>query len=390
MHQVLLPVSIMCLVILLLIFLLRRFNQPYLFAYIIAGVILGPQVTGIFSSATQTASLGELGILLLMFFLGIEINIPDKRNDLRVPIVAQLIRTILSLAFALIVGRLLQLSFESTLLIAILLVFNSTAVVSEFLRKNAELQTLTGKTALNILVLQDLLIGPVLTMFQFVGNNDRDPVKIGAASAGCLFIFLMLRAIRNRNLFQFFLIREIKDDHELQVFAGALICLGFALLASVAGLTPGIGSFIAGIYIGRTEAFNWLENTLRPFKVFFVALFFLSIGLSIDLAYFRNNYNYVILLTLLVLLINSLVSAVVFRSLGFRWQQSIYLGALLSQTGEFGILACSLAHELTIIDDTFFKGALAVTGLSLLCSTVWMAVVRKFIYTKQFRVQHQN
>ena len=387
MHQVLLSVSIMCVVILLLILLLRRYNQPYLFAYIIAGIILGPQVTGVFSSVEETVSLGDLGILLLMFFLGIEINIPDKRNDLRIPVVAQLIRTLVSLAFAFVIGKFLHWKFENSLLIAILLVFNSTAVVFEFLKKNGELQTFSGKIVLNILVLQDLLIGPVLTIFQFMSNDEPDPVRIAAATVGCLLIFLMLRAIRNKRFFQIGLLKQLKPDHELQVFAGAVICLGFALLASVVGLTPGVGSFIAGIYIGRAGMFNWLETTLRPFKVFFVALFFLSVGLSIDLSYIKTNYNYVALLTLMVLLINSLLSAVVFRILGFRLPQSIYLGALLSQTGEFGILACSLAHELKIIDDNFFKGALVLTGLSLLCSTMWMAVIRKFIYTKQLR-QH--
>ena len=390
MHQVLLSVSIMCLVILLLIFILRRFNQPYLVAYIVAGIILGPHVTGVFSSVEDTVSLGEIGIVLLMFFLGIEINIPDKRNDLRIPIIAQVIKTLLGLLFALVIGYSLHWSAGSTLLLFILLVFNSTAVVSEFLRKNGELYSSTGKTVLNILVLQDLMIGPVLTVFQFMGNDDLDFVRIAGAIAGCLIIFLMLRAIRNRNLFQLVLIKEMERDHELQVFAGALICLGFALLASVAGLTPGLGSFIAGIYIGRTRVFHWLENTLHPFKVFFVALFFVSIGLSMDLSYMRSNYQSVILITFLVLLINSLMSAIVFKMLGFAWSQSIYVGALLSQTGEFGILACSLAHQLKIIDDSFFKGAVAIMGLSLLCSTIWMAILRKFIYAKQLKFQLQN
>ena len=152
MHQVLLSVSIMCLVVLLLIFLLRRFNQPYLVAYIIAGIILGPYVTGVFPSATETAALGEIGIVLLMFFLGIEINVPDKRNDLKVPIIAQVIKSMLAFLFSLLIGLSLQWSSGSILLLTILLVFNSTAVVSEFLRRNRELHTPTGKTILNILV----------------------------------------------------------------------------------------------------------------------------------------------------------------------------------------------------------------------------------------------
>jgi K+:H+ antiporter len=385
MYPLLFAVSIMCLVILLLIFILRRFHQPYLIAYIIAGVILGPHVTGIFSSTGNIVSLGEIGILLLMFFLGIEINIPDKRNYLRIPVIAQAIKTILCLVISLFIGKWFHWKVGNIVLLTILFVFNSTAVVSEFLRKNRELQTFTGKIVLNMLLLQDIMIGPVLTFFQFLGNQKPHTFKIIAALTACLLIFLLLQAIRNRGLLQPAFVKEIQHDHELQVFAGAFICLGFALLASAAGLTPAIGSFIAGIYIGRTSTFHWLENALHPFKIFFVALFFMSIGLSLEMPYIISNYKNIIAFSFLVLLINSLLSAIVFKIIGVSWPQSMYVGALLSQTGELGILACSLAHELNIVDDNFFKDALAITGLSLLCSTIWMGILRRLIYIK-----HEN
>jgi CPA2 family monovalent cation:H+ antiporter-2 len=372
----------MCLVILLLLFILRRFHQPYLIAYIIAGIILGPHVTGIFSSTGNIISLGEIGILLLMFFLGIEINIPDKRNYLRIPLIAQAIKTILCMLVSVLIGKWLHWSVGNIVLLTILFVFNSTAVVSEFLRKNRELQTFTGRIVLNMLLLQDVMIGPVLTFFQFWGNHKPDPFKIFAALTACLLIFLLLRAIRNRGLLQAAFVKEMQYDHELQVFAGAFICLGFALLASAAGLTPAMGSFVAGIYIGRSNVFQWLENVLHPFKIFFVALFFMSIGLSLEMAYITSNYKHIIVLAFLVLVINSLLSAIVFKIIGISWSQSIYVGALLSQTGELGILACSLAHELNIVDDNFFKDALAITGLSLLCSTIWMAILRGFVLHK--------
>ena len=182
----------------------------------------------------------------------------------------------------------------------------------------------------------------------------------------------------------------MEKDHELQVFTGMFICLGFALLASFAGLTPPIGSFIAGIYIGRVHAFHWLENVLRPFKIFFVALFFVSVGLMLDLAYIRANYIFILAIGAVVLLINSLLTSIVFRCLKFSLKDSMYAGALLSQTGEFGVLACSLAYQLHIINYGLFKLALAITGLSLLLSTIWMTTLRKVIYYKQSNLWRQN
>ncbi len=379
MHDILFPVSVMCLLILLLIFLLKKLHQPYLIAYIVAGLLLGPQVTGIFADPDSIAVLGEIGVLLLMFFLGMEIEIPDKRSLLLRPVIAQGIKTVLSFAGALLAGILMHWKTGNILILTILLVFNSTAVVSEFLRKTGELYTPMGKIVLNILLLQDVMLAPVFTLFQFIGKPCTGLVTVIPSIGECILIFFLLRAIRNGNLFQWPVWKEMEQDHDLQVFTGAFICLGFALLASSAGLSGPIGSFAAGIYISRANAFHWLGNVLRPFKVFFVALFFVSVGLMLDVNYIKENYTIILAITILFMLINSLLSAIIFRLLGYSWQNSLSAGALLSQTGELGLLACSIAYRTGIINESFFKMTFAVTGLTLLFSTVWMMILRRLI-----------
>ena len=380
MHNLLFAISIMCLIILLLIVLLKKLNQPYLIAYVFAGIVLGPHVTGIFSEAEKISALGDVGILFLMFFLGIEINIPGNKTLLLKSFTAQSVRTLLSIIFSFLMGKWLGWSTGYIFLLATTLIFNSTAVVSEFLRKNHELSTQIGKTVLNILLLQDLMLAPALTFLQFLSKGKYDITKLLLSLIGCVLIFLLLRAIRNKNLAQLKFFKEMGTDHELQVFTAVAICLGFALISSLAGLTPAIGSFVAGVYIGRTSAFHWLENVLRPFKIFFVALFFLSVGLMLDLGYIMEHYPVIVTLTFGILLINGLLTVVVFGLMKFSWRDSMYAGTLLSQTGEFGLLACSLAHQLNIIDDNFFKSVLAVIGLSLLLSSILMTILKKSLF----------
>src|SRR5215217_7843574 len=100
MNNLVFPISMMCLVILLLIFLLKKFRQPYMIAYIIAGIILGPYASGLFANTEDTASLGEIGILLMMFFIGTEMEIPDRRSLLLKPVIAQAIKMLLCLLLA--------------------------------------------------------------------------------------------------------------------------------------------------------------------------------------------------------------------------------------------------------------------------------------------------
>jgi len=355
-------------------------------AYIIAGIILGPYASGLFANTEDTASLGEIGILLMMFFIGTEMEIPDRRSLLLKPVIAQAIKMLLCLLLAGAAGILLTWPLFNMLMLATLLLFNSTAVVSEYLTKNRELQTDLGRFILNILLLQDLTIAPILTMFQFIGHEKISVIKLIAAFTGCIIIGLLLRAARHRDLIRPAFLRSLKGDHELQVFLGGLLCLGFAVLAEVVGFSSAVGSFVAGLLIRRTPAFKWLEATMRPFKFFFIFLFFVSIGLRLDIPYITENALIVIAGTLLLLFINSLLSALTFRLLRYSWKQSIYGGALLSQTGEFGIVACSLAYNMRIVDAGTYKTAIAITELSLLFSTSWITITRQLFNKKQNRI----
>jgi len=379
MHDLISAIGVLCLVILLLIFLLKKFHQPYLIAYILAGVLLGRHSLHVLADGDEIQTLGSLGVLLLMFFLGMEIEVPDQKSLLLKPILAQGVKMTLSIMLSLVIGYFFHLNRGTILLLTILLAFNSTAIVSEALRPNRGLQTDMGKTLLNILLLQDILLAPVLTLFQFSGHHAIVVPQLLLSLAACVLIFLLLRSIRNRNFYQLPFLLEIEQDHELQVFAGACICLGFALLASVAGLSGPIGAFTAGLYIGRTYAFKWLETTLKPFKVFFTALFFVALGLMVDIPFIVANAYNIFGITLLILVVNSLLSAVVFRVLKYSWKTSLPAGALLSQTGEFSLIACTLAHKAGVIDADVFKGVISVIVLTLLLTTPWALAFRKFI-----------
>lgn len=386
MNGLLWSVSILCLTTLGMMFLLKKFNQPYLIAYIIVGIVLGPHISGVFTNPEQTETIGEIGILLLMFFLGMEINVPDNKSLLIKPVVAQLIKIILSIGCAFFVGYFAGLSMNSVVLIAILFVFNSTAVVSEFLNKHQILKTTFGIMVLNILIFQDLLLAPVLTLLKAWNKQEFHISNILFPVLLCGIIFFILKRIRNVQeirLPEFF--TSIEKDHDLQVFFGLFICLISGLVAEAAGMSSALGSFVAGVVVGRVKTFNWLEHSLVPFKVFFVTLFFVSIGLRLNIPYLFSNFSIILLGTFFVLLSNSVMSAVSFRLLKFGWKESWYGGALLSQTGEFGILALSLAYKSGLIEYSLYKSGLGITCMSLLLSTIWIAVLNSLMKRRLYK-----
>lgn len=378
-------VCILCMTTLGLMILLKKLNQPYLIAYLIAGILLGPYVLKLFTKPEEIEVVGEIGILLLMFFIGMEINIPNKKSLIIKPLLAQGIKILLSFVFAWFIGYLLKLDCKSIVLIGMLFTFNSTAVVVEFLKKHGTIHTAFGIVILNILLLQDLLLAPALTVLKFWNGDEFrywDFILPLAACAGIFFIFRKIRHLREIKTSYAF----IENDHDLQVFTGLFICLGFGLLAEVIGMSAALGSFIAGVIVGKMKAFHWLEHSLMPFKVFFVSLFFVSIGLRMDIPYVLSNYRLIVLGTLVVLISNSVMSSVFFRVLNFKWRDSLYGGALLSQTGEFGILALSIAYKTHIVEYELYKAGLGITCLSLLFSTVWISIGTIFKWRKNGNV----
>ncbi|SFT47212.1 transporter, CPA2 family [Chryseobacterium formosense] len=393
MNELLWSICLLSLIILGMIFLLKKYNQPYLIAYIIAGIIMGPYVLGVFSSPDEIEAVGEIGILLLMFFLGMEINVPDNRSLLIKPIIAQGLKIILSMLCALLVGYTIGLSANSIVMMTILFMFNSTAVVSEFLKKHNTLQTALGIVVLNMLIFQDLLLAPVLTVLKTWNKDGFNLTGILLPIALCVSFFYVIKKVRKaREITLPRTFATIEYDHDLQVFLGLLLCLGFGLIAEESGLSAALGSFIAGVIVGRVEVFNWLEHSLMPFKIFFVTLFFVSIGLRLDIEFLFENYTVIFLGTLFVLVSNSVMSAIIFRFLKHNWKESWYGGALLSQTGEFGILALSVAYKTGIIEYGLYKQGLGITCLSLLFSTIWIAILNiilKKIPSQEYTVENK-
>lgn len=376
MNSVLLTISLACLVILLLIFILKRIGQPYLIAYMIAGILLRPVTSSLMPVNMQTEQVGQLGLLFLMFFLGIEMKIPDHRSLLIKPVIAQAIKVLLSVGFAFLLGKIFRLNIYYILTLAALFNFNSTAIVGEYLTRNNELNTSFGSIILNMLLLQDLMVAPTTALFRFTGSPTVSISKLIIAILVSVAIIFLLRAVRHRAFLHSTILNGLKNDHDLQVFLGLLLSLGFGVLADMAGISSAIGSFVAGLCIGRTVAFDWLEHALKPFRIFFVALFFMSIGLQFDIQYLFEHGGIVLGGALLVLISNSVLSATVFRMLGYDWEKSLYAGALLAHTGEFGLLICSLAYSLHIIDSIFYKTAIGITGMTLLLSATWINVLR--------------
>jgi CPA2 family monovalent cation:H+ antiporter-2 len=148
-----------------------------------------------------------------------------------------------------------------------------------------------------------------------------------------------------------------------------------------------MGALMAGILIGRSSQMQWLEHNLKPFRVFFLSLFFQSIGLKLNVSFLSANIVLILFIVAIILLINSLINVFVFRLLKISWQNSFYAGASLSQIGEFSLVLSKVGKQTGLLNDYWFQLTLVVISLTMLLTSVWINIIRTFIFKRPSHVR---
>lgn len=372
----------MLLCILLIGWILKRFRQPYFVAYITAGILLGPGGSKLFTDVDTITQIGTIGLIMQMFFIGTEVEVPALLKNSRTLITGTLVQLVLSGVCMVIMGTQLNWPAAKITLFTFIISLSSSAIILEYLHKNNEVGTRLGTITTGILILQDLLIVPMIMTLNFLANESFQIISLLPGLALITLFIIFLRNASLHHTFPFPWPGNLKNDHELQVFIGLLICLGFAWITSIMHLSAALGAMFAGMVISRSESTKWLDKSLIPFRVFFLSFFFLSIGLQVDVRFIITNLSTIATVVIAILIINSGINAVVFRLLGETLKNSVYAGALLSQIGEFGLVLCTVARGLGLLGAYSFQLALAVISLTMLLTSVWIAIVKGILFKK--------
>jgi len=372
----------MLLSILLLGWLLKRFRQPYFVACIIAGIFLGPRGFKLFTDVNTIAEIGSLGLIMQMFFIGAEIEVPSLVKNSKTVVIGTVVQLLLSMILILAVGHELSWTTEKIILFSFIISLSSSAIILEYLHKNNEIHTRLGSVTTGILIMQDFLIVPMLLVLNFLSKGESDLWQLITGTIVMAVFIISLRKLVLKKEISLPVIATAKPDHELQVFIGHSLCFGFAWLTSLLHLSAALGAMFAGIIISQAKATQWLGRNLIPFRIFFLSLFFFSIGLQINLNFVKDHLSLVVLIVLSILVINSGINTLVFRLLGETWKNSVYAGALLSQIGEFSLILCTVAKDLELVEEFSFQLTLAVISLTMLLTAAWINIIRRFLFRK--------
>ena len=364
------------LAILILSIIMKRLKQPYLLVYILAGIILGPNVLGIISDQVTLTRLGAFGVVFLLFFVGMEVSPQRLVENWLISFVGTLLQVFISVLVVAMIGIYLQWTLARIILLGFVISLSSTAVVLKLLDDWKELNTRVGQDVVGILLVQDLIIVPMLIILGLLSGTGANLKTLGLQAIGgsivlSIAIWLLIKKEVKLSWLRFF-----GTDHEMQIFLSLGICFGMALVTGLTELSSALGAFVGGMIVGSAKETHWVYHSLSSIGTIFMSLFFVSIGMLIDLSFIVKHWEQISVLIIAAYSTNLLINAGILRALGEEWNVSLYGGGLLSQIGEFSFLVSAVGYQMNIINKTAYQMTISVISLTLLLSPLWITLIK--------------
>jgi len=362
-------------VIVTLALLLRRSGAPTLVVYLLAGVALGPDVLAVLDDRDMLNRIGEFGVLMLLFFVGMEMSLPRLLKGWRVAVFGTALQIGISVGATVFAGSMLGWPPGRSVLLGFVISLSSTAVGVRLLQDRSELDTPVGQDVLGVLLAQDLALVPMLMAIAALSGEEVPAARLVIqALVGIAAVVLLVRARANPAPFQTWIDR-VTAEKELRPFAALLFCLGLALITAAAGLSTASGAFLAGLLLSVVDRTHWAHESLNGVYVILLAVFFAAVGSLLDLAFLREYLGSVLGLTIAAFLINSVVNTLTLRWLGRTWPHALKGGAYLSQIGEMSFVLAAVGLSAGLIGDFAHRMTISVIACTLVLSTSWIALV---------------
>jgi CPA2 family monovalent cation:H+ antiporter-2 len=375
-HLDLAPIALLLIGTVLGGLLLAGLRQPPLVGYIIAGAVFGPSGLGLIADRTIIDTFAELGVLVLLFVVGTHLSLRAFKNIYRTAVGAALIQIGVSVSLMLLLAELFGWQYQRAIFYGFVLALSSTAVGIKILEDIGELRTETGRCAVGVLIAQDLAVVPMLIII--VGLSSEAGVDVGAlllklavaVAALAALIWWLSRRQRAHLPFRNLLVRYA----DLAPVAALALCVIGAAVSNALELSASLGAFLAGLYVGNTTERALMVRAMEPIQSLLVMMFFLSIGLLVDLKFVSTHLGTVLLLIGFVFLLNSVINVLALRAVGEAWRIAFLAGFAL---GEFAFVLSQTAVSHRLIGEEAQRVVVAVIAMTMIMSPLWLELARR-------------
>ncbi|MDE4039047.1 monovalent cation:proton antiporter-2 (CPA2) family protein [Acinetobacter pittii] len=362
----------------------KRIGLGSVLGYLIAGLIIGPFGFAFFQDSTAILHIAELGIVMYLFVIGLEMQ-PSHLWSLRREIFGLGTLQIIICALALTgVGLLFGFTWQVAFIGAAGFVLTSTAIVMQLLGDRGDLTQPRGQKIVAILLFEDLLIVPLLAIVAFMAPNhvvESTSVRLENIGIGLLAIAGLIAA-GYWLLNPLFRLLAAAKAREVMTAAALLVVLGAALLMQVSGLSMAMGAFLAGVLLSESTFRHQIEADIEPFRGILLGLFFLGVGMSLDLSVVAQNWQLIISGVIALMFVKALMIYIVARVTKSPHTEALDRALLMAQGGEFAFVLFSAALSAQVIDSTVKSNLTAIVVLSMVLTPIVGIIFKRFTQAK--------
>ena len=349
----------------------RRLGLSAIVAYLIAGIVIGPHGLAAFGTPESIIPVSELGVVMLLFLIGLELEL-GRLVALRRAIfglgAAQLALTALAIgALAYLVGL---VDWRGAVVAGVALAMSATAIALEILEERGQLQQDYGQRAFAILLFQDMAVVPLLAVLPLLaqaGESNHADVGDGLRAVALIVGAILLIVVAGRYLLNpFFRLLAQTGSREVMTAAALLVVLGAALVMQKAGMSMALGAFLAGVLLAESNYRHELEADIEPFRGLLLALFFMGIGMSIDLAVVRANLWLILIAAAVITVLKAAIVWLLFNATCVRRADALRAGSVLTAAGEFAFVLIPLGGSLGVLDARQASILTAIAAITML------------------------
>jgi monovalent cation:H+ antiporter-2, CPA2 family len=353
----------------------RMLHLPPMLGYLAVGILIGPHALGLADNDHTTETLGEFGVVFLMFSIGLEFSLSQLMAMRRVVFGLGMAQVVLTIVATMLFGWALstqlpasiQISWQASFALGGALAMSSTAIVVKMLTERLELESQHGRKIIGILLFQDLAVVPLLILIPSLGKPPELLAEtLGWAALKAVFVLVLLLFIGQKIMRKWFTIVVKRRSQELFMLNLLLITLGAAWITERAGLSLALGAFVAGMLISETQYKHQVEEDIKPFRDVLLGLFFITVGMKLNVALVLENWWLVLILLCGPVLLKFALIALLAKLFGASDGTSMRTGLALAQAGEFGFVLLTLTAGAKLIDPFIIQLVLASMVLSML------------------------
>ncbi|MEH6436473.1 monovalent cation:proton antiporter-2 (CPA2) family protein [Massilia sp. DD77] len=365
----------------------RMLHLPPMLGYLAVGVLIGPHALALADDSPATHALAEFGVVFLMFSIGLEFSLAQLKAMRRIVFGLGMAQVVLTIVATMLFGQLismltpqLNISWQAALALGGALAMSSTAIVVKMITERLELESEHGRRIIGILLFQDLAVVPLLILIPSLARNPEDlPATLGLAALKAAAVLALLLFFGQKLMRRWFTVVAKRRSQELFMLNLLLVTLGGAWITEQAGLSLALGAFVAGMLISETQYKHQVEEDIKPFRDVLLGLFFITIGMLLDLQMVLANWWLVLALLVLPVLLKFALIAGLAKLFGSSDGVSMRTGLALAQAGEFGFVLLNLASDSKLIDPFLMQLVLASMVLSMLVAPFMIANMDKIV-----------